>query len=500
EKTQRPKFKNPVCYSAPLDSDSESDSDDALEQQWPTPHPVPEEQRLRLERLVLEPRNLNDAYKETIRDISIAPVADAIVRKHQEYRLEALRRKKAWQEEHQRRKERGSQKAEMLAANVALVIMDEQESLDEEIEKRIKAQEKRIQAAVELARKVQEEIAVEEKTKAEKEKKDREEQENEARKREAAEKERKERMAQSVATSTKGLEEYKEYYATIDNYRANIKPLLKQPEFRKQCFEARRLIKRTIIQLQYKHEVILEKYCVLRDHLLNTKNQSIEAFHIMLNHTAKVFLLQARQEIHATPFAAYFLGRFATLLCSSIPELQNYVIARLFKWCPYLIPQYHDDNPNISHTEIKKLLRYEYDEDTKKFEQFIPYLERQKCFVMFYAALVQTVPDPGQPPNPFPIARGWTWLARTCNMPPREVSPALIQSFLEIAGKQMLKTYPHQLPKVLRIILDNIVPTIPMQHNYDNKADIARLEIYIKTFFETGELKAVPEAMEPTVK
>ncbi|KAF7728914.1 Nuclear pore complex nucleoporin component [Apophysomyces ossiformis] len=497
---EKPKFRNPVSYSAPFDSDSESDSDDALETQWPTPRPVPEEQRRRLARLVLEQRSPYDAYKETIKHISIAPITDAILRRHQEYRLEILRRKKAWQEERQRTIEKKTQQAEIIAANAALVLMDEQESLDNEVERRIKDQEKRIQAAIELARKVQQERATEEKAKAEKEKKEKERKEEEIRRQEAAEKERKERLSQSIATSAKGLEEYKEYFATIENFRANIKPLLKEPGFRKQCFEARRLIKRTIIQLQYKHEVIFEKYCILRDHLLNTKNQSMEAFHVMLNHTAKVFLLQARQEINATPFAAYFLGRFATLLCSSIPELSNYLIARLFKWCPYLIPQYHDDNPNLSHDEIRKLLRYEYDEDNKTFEPFLPYLERQKCFVMFFAALIQTVPDPGQPPNPFSISKGWIWLARTCNMPPREVSPALIQSFLEIAGKRMLQTYPHQFPKLLRVILGHIVPAIPLQHNHDNKADIARLEIYLKTFFETGELKSIPEAIEPKVK
>jgi hypothetical protein len=56
-----------------------------------------------------------------------------------------------------------------------------------------------------------------------------------------------------------GLEEYKKYYATIENYRTVIRPKLEDPVFRKQCFEARKVIKRTIAQLQPSHHVILEK-------------------------------------------------------------------------------------------------------------------------------------------------------------------------------------------------------------------------------------------------
>jgi hypothetical protein len=71
----------------------------------------------------------------------------------------------------------------------------------------------------------------------------------------------------------------------------------------------------------------------------------------MLNFLAKTFLLQARQEIHATPFAAYFLGRFAYLLCATIPEFTDYLLGRLMKRCQYLIPRYHDDD-SVSFCKI----------------------------------------------------------------------------------------------------------------------------------------------------
>jgi hypothetical protein len=83
----------------------------------------------------------------------------------------------------------------------------------------------------------------------------------------------------------------------------------------------------------------------VNSHLLNIKQQSADAFEVMLNFLAKVFLLQVKQEIHATPHASYFLARFAYLISSTIPEFLDYLMGRLLKRCPYLIPQYHDDDP-----------------------------------------------------------------------------------------------------------------------------------------------------------
>ena len=72
----------------------------------------------------------------------------------------------------------------------------------------------------------------------------------------------------------------------------------------------------------------------------------------MLNQLAKFILAQAKQEIHATAFAAYFLARFTYLMCSTIPEFLQYLMGRLLKRCPYPIPQYHDDDPVGFYFEI----------------------------------------------------------------------------------------------------------------------------------------------------
>jgi hypothetical protein len=78
---------------------------------------------------------------------------------------------------------------------------------------------------------------------------------------------------------------------------------------------------------------------------MSVKKESYEAFEVMLNSLAKIFLGQVKQEIHTLHNAGYHLARFAYLMCSTVPEFLDYLMGRLIKRCQYLIPRYHDDDP-----------------------------------------------------------------------------------------------------------------------------------------------------------
>ncbi|CAO3598367.1 unnamed protein product [Absidia cylindrospora] len=332
--------------------------------------------------------------------------------------------------------------------------------------------------------------------------------------------EQKKLASNNGAASTTGLEEYKKHMAAIENYKKTIKPKLQDPTFRKQCFEARRLIKRTIIQIQFKNDIIIEKYQVLRDHLLSVKNQSVDAFHVLLNHLGKALMLQVRQEVDGAPFSAYFLAKLAALLSGAVPEFQDYLYGRLLKRCPYLVPNYFDfDSVSIcaymctmtnhcfslfciqtlSHDEIKKLLHYQYDNEKKEFQPFLQYAPKQRCYVMFFAALITTVPGSGFPENPFRMGLGWTWCARIMNMAQRDITPMLIHGFLEIAGNRMVQAYPRQFPKMLRLLYDQIIPTMPIHPTKDNVSAISVLKMYLEDYFNTGNMVPIPEVMKATV-
>ncbi|KAI8641485.1 GLE1-like protein-domain-containing protein, partial [Parasitella parasitica] len=372
---------------------------------------------------------------------------------------------------------------------------------DKAFEKELEKQRKSVDDAIALDRKKSEHATAEAKAKAEATaERERLGQEEKAKQEQQA-KEEKERKAQALEkqktvsfVSPQGLEEYKKYYEKIEFYQTTIRPKLQEDVFRKQCFEYKKVIKRSVSQLKLDRGTILEKYNLLHDHLLKIKQQSPEAFECMLNHLAKSILSQVKQEVHATAYAAYFLARFSYLLCSTIPEFIQYLMGRLLKRCPYLIPQYHDDNPSLSHEEIKARLRYVMKNKEKNIlETFLEHAEGQKCYVMFYGALCQTLPDPGEPENPFSMKHAWVWLARICNMPPREITPILVLGLLEVSAIRFLQCYPNQTPKLFKLIRETIHPLYPICSSKDNVASIERLRMLLDTYFKTGKPECVPE-------
>lgn len=491
---------NPIQYSiSDLDSDSDSDLEQC--QSFFRPNlfrPVSEIQEYNLVKLGCS-NNLLDDYKKSFFNSKPKSVDQQYDVRFQNHLSKIQKEKDLIIEEQKRKKQEELKKYKALLSEIKSLAVIDDATEDKAFEEQLKKEKKLIDDAIALDKKRSEEQTAEAKAKAEKEKKEAEEKER--KKKELKEKNEKMlKLQQSSATSLDGLEEYKKYYKKIEHYKSTIKPKLSDPVFRKQCFEARKIIKRTVAQLQASHQVILEKYNTIYAHLMGVKQQSADAFEVMLNFLAKVFLLQVKQEIHATPHAAYFLARFAYLVCSTIPEFSDYLMGRLMKRCPYLIPQYHDDDPNLTQDEIKARLRYSVaNKEKKTLETFLQHAEAQKCYIMFYGALAQTLPDAGQPENPFPIKHAWIYLARICNMPPREITPFLIMGLLEVSAKRLMEAYPRQTPKVLRLLRETIIPLFPSNDATGNVSVIKRLEMFLDDYFSTGVLNCVTETLPSKV-
>lgn len=136
---------------------------------------------------------------------------------------------------------------------------------------------------------------------------------------------------------------------------------------------------------------------------------------------------------------------------------------------------------------------YKYnDKEAKQWEDSVQYKEHMCGLISLWGAIVQTVPEPGVGENPYPIRHGWTWMARLCNIPPRAITPALINAFLEIAGTRMLATYPRQFHKVLRLILEQYLPLLA--GDKDAVAAATRLSSYLESYASTGKLGAIEGA------
>ncbi|KAI7867947.1 GLE1-like protein-domain-containing protein [Spinellus fusiger] len=301
--------------------------------------------------------------------------------------------------------------------------------------------------------------------------------------------------------SAEGLAEYQSYYETIKVYKEKYKPALLDPNFRKDVFKVKKTITRYVSQLQFKQQVILDKANKVLEIINTTKNQSEKAYHVLLNHLAKSILAQAEQEIDATPMAAYFLGRFSALMTGSVPELFPYLIGRLYKRAPILIPHYHDGNPNLSSSELRLLMRYKYEDkhEKTKFESYLKYETRQNSYVMLFAGWLQVMPGPGQPPNRLDVKHGWIWLARICNMPPRTITPTIIRSFLEVAGQRLMREYPRQMLKILTYLKDKMLPLVRADTTNINEAGRKRLENYLRDCFNAGTIIAIPEFIEKKI-
>lgn len=82
---------------------------------------------------------------------------------------------------------------------------------------------------------------------------------------------------------------------------------------------------------------------------MSLKQESNDAFEITLNYLAKEILRQVAVDVSNKPYCAYIYSRFAYMICSSIPEFTDYLLGRLYKRCPYIVPQFHDDDPVSTH-------------------------------------------------------------------------------------------------------------------------------------------------------
>ncbi|SAM01429.1 hypothetical protein [Absidia glauca] len=138
-------------------------------------------------------------------------------------------------------------------------------------------------------------------------------------------------------------------------------------------------------------------------------------------------------------------------------------------------------------------------EEYNRHMEAINHAGLQRCYVMFFAAMITTVPGNGYPTNPFNTGMGWVWCARIMNMTQRDITPFLIHGFLEIAGNRMVQAYPRQFPKVLRLLYDQVIPSMPVMQEKDNAGAIASLKTYLEEYFQTGNMVPIPEIMPAKV-
>ncbi|KAG2185823.1 hypothetical protein INT43_002260 [Umbelopsis isabellina] len=403
-------------------------------------------------------------------------------------------RRQSIMKDYQQKLDKDAEDVRQFLAKLELDRKTEEERIDKEFEQKNAQMRQMIEKSIKEEKQLQEKKKKEEESKAKalEENKRKEEEQNAAAKKAQADKEQVERenkaaalkkeqdaakaaeRQKSQAYSVEGVEEANKYLDRVKKFREVIKPTFQQnPQWKADAVKSRMKMKRMVGQLTNKRETIMR----------------VIAYHSNLTY----FQEQAETEVTVKPSTAYPLAHVSVMLATKHADFIDILMGRLIKHCPYIIPRYYDDDPNRSTDETRKLMGYKYtDKEAKQWEDSVQYKEHMCGLISLWGAIVQTVPEPGVGENPYPIWRGWTWIARLCNIPPRAITPALINAFLEIAGTRMLATYPRQFHKVLRLILEQYLPLLA--GDKDAVAAATRLSSYLELYASTGKLGAIEGA------
>ncbi|KAI8318414.1 GLE1-domain-containing protein [Martensiomyces pterosporus] len=293
----------------------------------------------------------------------------------------------------------------------------------------------------------------------------------------------------SAQVSPDALQWAEGYRASYRSLMDSLAPKIREnKEVKSYCFMQKGLITRSIGQLKDSQEFVNRISQKIIGIIDESARYGPDAQTWVINLTAKAIVKQAETEVTVHRNIAYPLAAVAVNVMLRHPGLVDLFLVRLVKKCPYIVPQFIGRKPNQSSDEFLRSIGYK-EKDDDVLETDVMYEERMNGMLSLYAAVLQTTP-PNSQPNPFPVAHGWTWLARITNLRPRAISPSLVNTFLEIAGASMMAAYGAQFKKALDFIARHWVPAIPLDEPLA-VASKSRLSTYMDTYVSTGTLKQV---------
>ncbi|KAK9761158.1 hypothetical protein K7432_014147 [Basidiobolus ranarum] len=278
--------------------------------------------------------------------------------------------------------------------------------------------------------------------------------------------------------SPKALEMANKYRQMLQDINTQLKPKIQaNKEVKNYCFSAKRSIRPKMGQLVNTAEDVNRITNELNNILSDARQKSPEVYRWIMNLTAKSVIDQAEAEVTVKQSTAYPLARVCVNLMNFHPEFLDILLVRFIKHCPYVVPQYFGKKASQSKEDYLKMIGFKK-KDGDDWESEVQYNERMGGILALYAAIIQTSPENFQ--NPYGITHGWTWLARIVNLPPRPITPILINTFLEVAGPVFLKVYQDQAHKLLQLIIQSYLPLLPKESVAANTRLTSFLESYIQ--------------------
>ncbi|ORX97920.1 GLE1-domain-containing protein [Basidiobolus meristosporus CBS 931.73] len=350
----------------------------------------------------------------------------------------------------------------------------------EALEKVKKEQEEKLRKEKELKeaeeRHIKEELELKQKQEADKVAKENAAKEAELNK--LAQEEQAKKLQEAKFASPKAVEMADKYRNMLQEINQQLKPKIQgNKEVKNYCFTAKRSIRPKMGQLVNTPEDVTRITNELNNIFIDAKQKSPEVYRWIMNLAAKSVIDQAETEVTVKQSTAYPLARVCVNLINTHPEFLDLLLVRLIKHCPYVIPQYIGKKASQSKEDYLKLIGFKK-KDGDEWETEVQYNERMGGILSLYSAIVQTSPENFQ--NPYGIANGWTWLARIVNLPPRPITPILINIFLEVAGPVFLQVYQGQAHKLLQLIIQSYLPLLSKESVAANTRLTSFLERYVQ--------------------
>ncbi|ODQ82252.1 hypothetical protein BABINDRAFT_23277, partial [Babjeviella inositovora NRRL Y-12698] len=316
-----------------------------------------------------------------------------------------------------------------------------------------------------------------------------------AKAKQAAEKIKEAAIAEAEAKKTgKGItnftmveKDFLAYKKTIAEIKLDIvEPLLANKELKSACYKLRRQINPKFGQLNNSLTQLAAITEVVTTAVSQAKQANELAFKWILNYIAKAIVVQAGTEVVTAPDRAVPLSKLALNLTVMFPELRHYLLARFVKKCPLVIGY-----TCAVDTEEGRLRMAWKRSSAGKWEEETQYNERIGGIFTVFAVLTRLQLQPNQPQGvfPYPMALGWTMMARILNMPAdllANVHYLAASNWWDAAAEEFLKAYGRQGQKLLQLMWDEWT----LRAREREFAGAARLRIVGEAWANSGRVES----------
>ncbi|CAG8767163.1 14910_t:CDS:2 [Gigaspora margarita] len=266
----------------------------------------------------------------------------------------------------------------------------------------------------------------------------------------------------------------------------------KNPQLKSSTTEARKNITLGLnILTNGRAEII--KIASQFDAMLKSHKNNSDVYYFLINYIAKAVVKHAEVDVVSKESAAFPFAHLCVLISTQHTDFMEFLMTRLVKKCPYVLPRYYARQTNQSLEEYKKQLSYKPNEDEDA------YVNRMCAIVALYCAIMQTIPLYSNLKNPYGIDNAWTYLARLMNLRPQKITPSLLYICLKITASSLHRAYNHHALKLFSVVYKSYIQNPPSEVKSlltSSPAAMSRLRTLLEDASKKGQFPA-PEGQTP---